>query len=160
MSYGWSSLIIIFTFKLVARAVVRHEFLILCCLVPKKFILVLMLVVMIFSGYDKSVCAMVAFVLGYLQYGCAARSFILLPLGWYKGIDRIIPNFVKLNMGYVTVESVEEALEAECGTGCCKKGEIQDNDGGNRGRNGGDNYDDNDGKDGYNKKVKGDNQMV
>lgn len=103
---------------------------------------------------------MVAFVLGYLQYGCAARSFILLPLGWYKGIDRIVPNFVKLNMGYVTVESVEEALEAECGTGCCKKGENQENDSENRGRNGGDNNDDNDRKDGYNKKVKGDNQMV
>ena len=120
----------------------------------------LILVIIVFSGFDKSVSAMVAFVLGYLQYGCAKRSFILLPLGWYKSIDKIIPNFVKQNMGYITVESVEVILEGECG--CRRIGINKDNF--NEGRNDGGNNEDKDnngGKDGYNntKTAKDDNNV-
>ena len=106
---------------------------------------------------------MIAFVLGYLQYGCAKRSFILLPLGWYKSIDKIIPNFIQQNMGYVTVESVEETLEGECG---CRTTRINKDNFNERRNDGGNDLDKSDkdnngGKDGYNntKIAKDDNNV-
>jgi len=82
MSFGWSLLIIIFTFKFAFKDEL-DDFKLFCIPIPKKYLPFIIVGATFIYGYWQFLSLLIAVGLGYLQFCILKTHLIRLPLSFY-----------------------------------------------------------------------------
>ena len=117
-SIGWDPIIILWAFKYTHESPDEQiSFCFLPCLLRRKYIPIiisLFFFVMSIGNFHTALIIPVALVIGILQSMAFKWNFTALPFCVYSVLDRIIPNFIKNRVDFITVESVQGDLSKEC----------------------------------------------
>lgn len=76
------------------------------CLIPMKWIPVIILAFCLFMAPGIFLPLLTAFLLGYLQFMHLKRRIIKLPMKFYRKIDTILPKSITDRPDYVRVQNV------------------------------------------------------
>lgn len=107
MNYGFFPMCMIFVWAQAALNPDQHTtFCCMPCLIPMKWIPVIILAFCLFLAPGIFLPLLTAFVLGYLQFMHFKRRFIKLPMKFYRKIDSILPKSITDRPDYVRVQNV------------------------------------------------------
>ncbi len=82
------------------------------CLIPMKFIPLIILGFCLFFASSLLFALLTASVLGYLQFMHFRRRFLKIPLRFYRRIDTLLPKSITDRPDYVKVQNVESSLQS------------------------------------------------
>ncbi len=107
LNYGLFPLCMIFIWYQAAQNPDQHTtFCCMPCLIPMKWIPVIILAFCLFFASALLPALLVAFALGYLQFMHFKKRFLRLPLRFYRKIDTLLPKSVTDRPDYVKVQNV------------------------------------------------------
>ncbi len=113
MNHGLFPMCMIFVWWQAAQNPDQHTtFCCLPCLIPMKWIPVILLAFCLFLASSLFLPLLVAFVLGYMQFMHLKKRLIKLPLKFYRRIDTILPRSITDRPDYVKVQNVERDLQS------------------------------------------------
>lgn len=106
-NYGLFPLCIIFIWYQASLNPDQHTtFCCMPCLIPMKWIPILILVLCLLFTSNILFALVIASVLGYLQFMHFKRRLIRLPLRFYRRIDSLLPKSITERPDYVKVQNV------------------------------------------------------
>lgn len=118
LSLGFFPLCMIFIWHQASQNPDQHTtFCCMPCLIPMKWIPVIILAFCLFFASNLLLALVTAFALGYLQFMHFKRRLIKLPVRFYRKIDSLLPKSVTDRPDYVKVQNVETELSSECSQG-------------------------------------------